>query len=156
MTEKTDPIQALVESNSAQELKAMASARGIDAKGTKVEIATRLVDQPGATTADTKPADSAPAEKPAEKPKAAAKPKAAKPAETSTPEGLKPPKVKAEDDGSRTVTVKREMTYIDLAAEVGYVGSPRELAAFNGVRNGRLELHPGDKVTIPAPYDPRA
>lgn len=146
MTEKTDPIQALVESNSAQELKAMASARGIDAKGTKVEIATRLVDQPGVTTADTAPADSAAAEKP----KAAAKP-----AETSTPEGLKPPKVKDEGDGSRTATVKREMTYIDLAAEVGYVGSPRELAAFNGVRNGRLELHPGDKVTIPAPYDPR-
>ena len=171
MAEKTTrPATAedLVEVNSAAELRAIAAAQKVDSRGTKPEIAQRLIDagytydvtvitvdgeepepesEPERTGEEPEePVDGEPAAAPA--PEVSDKP--------NTPKGLKPPKVKRLDDGSRQVTVKREMTFIDLAEEIGYVGSARELAAFNGVRNGRMELHPGDKVIVPAPYDPRS
>lgn len=149
---KVETAESLIAENTVQQLRALAKKRGVSGAGSKLDIVERLISQPervsDAPAVEPEPDEPTRDDTEPEDPIDEAP-------EASTPEGLKPPKVKQESDGSRTATVKREMTYIDLAAEVGYVGSPRELAAFNGVRNGRLELHPGDKVTIPAPYDPR-
>lgn len=159
--EQKETAEHLMANNTLDELRAIASARGIDSKGRKIDIVERLIAEPGAA-AEPEPKEPARGDKDEEPPvdkaesKPAKKPAKKSTAKTDTPTGLKAPKVEAKKDGSRIATVKREMTYLDLAAEVGYVGSPRELAAFNGVRNGRMELHPGDKVTVPAPYDPRA
>ena len=125
--------------------------------GSKLDIVERLISQPDRVSdvpaVEPEPDEPTRDDTEPEEPIDAAPEAGDKP---NTPKGLKPPKVKRLDDGSREVTIKREMTFIDLAEEIGYVGTARELAAFNGVRNGRMELHPGDKVVVPAPYDPRS
>lgn len=149
-------VDDLVEVNTLAELRATAAVHGVDSKGSKKVIAQRLIDS-GYTytvTVETVPAsEPEPAEEerggePEEPIDEAPKP--------STPVGLKAPKVEANEDGSRTVTVRRGMSYYELVDEIDYVGNPVELAALNGVRNGRYELFPGDKVTLPASYVPGA
>lgn len=159
-----DPVPAgqpvvakqLLDTNTSEELKAKAAESGSSTEGTRAEIADGIIDardphdvgHDDQVAADAAKGDPSPAD---------GAPRPATPSEVSkpaTPEGLKAPKVKKEKDGSLAVTVKRDMTYIELVEEIGYVGGHRDLMAFNGRRNGRTELSKGDLVLVPPAYVP--
>jgi hypothetical protein len=115
MSEAT-PLTAeeYAESKKKDELIAEAEELNLDATGTKLEIATRIIER------EEKFAPSDDDDAP-------------------------------DDDvlKERTVTVKELTDYKTLAREVGFDGDFRDLAAQNGVRNGRYEIEPGTVVTIP-------
>lgn len=120
MSEAT-PLTAeqYAEGKKKDELVAEAEELSLDASGTKLEIATRILEREEKFA----PSDDAPAEE------------------------------ESDDIGNvleeRTVTVKELTDYKTLAREVGFDGDFRDLAAQNGVRNGRYEIEPGTVVTIP-------
>ncbi len=120
------------------ELIAKADDLNVDSSGTKEEIVDRLLEREEKFAAAEEPA----AEEPAAEEPAAEEPAAEEPAadEAEAEESTNP---------AGEYTIEEETNYHDFAKKVGFRRSGRELAALNGVRNGRLELHPGDVVTVP-------
>lgn len=117
----SDDARAELMALKKDELIAKADEVNVDSEGTKAEIVDRLLEREEKFTSPDADAD-------ADEPDA-------EPVDSTNPTG--------------EYEIDEETDYHAFAAKVGYSRGGRQLAALNGVRNGRLELHPGDKVVVP-------